>query len=50
MKRRRQKHLYYDKEWFIFPFAIGWFKNLLHSKPHSTAGIPFSVVALEVGF
>jgi len=23
--------LYYDKEWFIFPFAIGWFKNLYYT-------------------
>jgi hypothetical protein len=40
MKRRKQKHLFFDKEWFVFPFAIQWFKELYYvAKP--TARLEF---------
>jgi len=41
-KIRKQKHLYYDKEWFVFPFAISWTKELYYTlKPTARLTIHF---------
>ena len=42
MKHIKQKHLSYDKEWFVFPFAIGWQSRLYYLiKPTSRLTIHF---------
>ena len=30
--KKKQKHLFYDREWMIFPFAIGWNKELYYTQ------------------
>lgn len=36
MHRKKEKHLFFYKDWFVFPLAIAWESGLMEYIPHAS--------------